>query len=99
MSKAVAQKGSFVNATFRNAIVDRVNFKGSDMRNALFVNAIMTGTTFPDANLEGVDFTDASLNEWGMGNLCSNPTLKGKNPFTGADSFLSAGCDMMNNLR
>lgn len=96
MSKAVALNAKFEGASFKNAIVDRVAFQGANLKDTVFTNAILTGTTFPDANLEGIDFTDAGMDEWGMGNLCRNPTLKGKNKFTGADSFLSAGCDMMN---
>eukprot|EP00929_Paragymnodinium_shiwhaense_P026298 TRINITY_DN15670_c0_g1_i1.p1 TRINITY_DN15670_c0_g1~~TRINITY_DN15670_c0_g1_i1.p1 ORF type:complete len:254 (-),score=67.45 TRINITY_DN15670_c0_g1_i1:227-988(-) len=99
MSKAVAVNSKFENATFRNSVVDRVTFQGSNLKNAIFTNSIMTGTTFPNANLENVDFTDASLNQWGMKALCGNPTMKGKNPFTGADTFESAGCDARNLMR
>ena len=41
---------------------------------------------------ENADFTDAYIGDFDIRNLCKNPTLKGENPTTGADTALSAGC-------
>ena len=79
-------------ADFSNAIVDRATFSGSSLRGAIFANAVLTGTSFEDADVEGADFTEAALGIYDLRNLCKNPTLKGENPVTGADTRLSAGC-------
>lgn len=41
---------------------------------------------------ENADFTDAYIGDFDIRNLCKNPTLKGENPLTGADTRLSANC-------
>jgi hypothetical protein len=79
-------------AIFTNAIVDRASFKGSSLRGALFNNAVLTGTSFEGADVEAADFTDAAIGSFDAKNLCKNPTLKGENPTTGADTRLSVGC-------
>ena len=53
---------------------------------------MLTGTTFDGADVEGADFTDAYIGDFDIRNLCKNPTLKGENPKTGADTALSVGC-------
>lgn len=83
---------NFDGADFTNAIVDRASFKGSSLRGAIFQNAVLTGTTFDGADLEGADFTEAAIGSFDIKGICKNPTLKGENPVTGADSRLSAGC-------
>lgn len=83
---------NFDSADFSNAIVDRANFKGSSLRGTLFVNTVLTGTSFEGADVEGADFTEAAIGTFDLQNLCKNPTLKGENPVTGADTRLSAGC-------
>lgn len=82
----------FDGADFTNAIVDRASFKGSSLRGTIFKNAVLTGTSFDGADLEGADFTEAALGSFDIRNLCKNPTLKGENPVTGADTRLSVGC-------
>ena len=83
---------NFDGADFSNAIVDRANFQGSSLRGAIFNNAVLTGTSFDDADLENSDFTEAAIGIYDLRNLCKNPTLKGENPVTGADTRLSVGC-------
>jgi uncharacterized protein YjbI with pentapeptide repeats len=83
---------NFDGADFSNAIVDRANFQGSSLRGTIFNNAVLTGTSFDDADLENADFTEAAIGTFGVRNLCKNPTLKGENPVTGADTRLSVGC-------
>lgn len=91
-SKGYLQSSNFDGADFTNAIVDRASFKGSSLRGAIFQNAVLTGTTFDGADLEGADFTEAAIGSFDIKGICKNPTLKGENPVTGADSRLSAGC-------
>lgn len=62
------------------------------MRGAVFANAVLTGTSFEGANVENADFTESYIGSFDLRNLCKNPTLKGENPVTGADTFLSTGC-------
>ncbi len=83
---------NFEGADFTNAIVDRASFKGSSLRNAIFKNTVLTGTNFDNADVEGADFTEAALGSFDLKSLCKNPTLKGENPTTGADTRFSVGC-------
>lgn len=92
LSKGYLRNSKFIGTDFTNAVVDRVSFDGSDMRKAIFINAVLSGTTFLESNLEDTDFSDSYLGPFDLKNLCSNPTLKGKNPKTGADTKASAGC-------
>ena len=88
----LTKASNFDGADFSNAIVDRANFQGSSLRGTIFNNAVLTGTTFDDADLENSDFTEAAIGTFDLRNLCKNPTLKGENPVTGADTRLSVGC-------
>jgi len=92
MSKTVAMNASLENATFRNAVADRINFKGASLKNTIFQNAVLTGSNFDGADLTNSDFTDAFIDMSGIRPLCRNPTMKGTNPVTGADTYESAGC-------
>jgi uncharacterized protein YjbI with pentapeptide repeats len=85
-------ESNFDGADFTNAVVDRANFAGSSLKNTIFTNAVLTGTSFENANVEGADFTEAYLGDFDIKNLCRNPTLKGENAVTGADTRLSVGC-------
>jgi uncharacterized protein YjbI with pentapeptide repeats len=62
------------------------------LRGAIFNNAVLTGTSFEGADLENADFTEAAIGMFDVRNICKNPTLKGENPVTGADTRLSVGC-------
>ena len=50
--------------------------------------------TVEGADVENADFTDAYIGDFDIRNLCKNPTLKGENPTTGADTRLSANCKL-----
>ena len=82
----------FDGADFSNAIVDRASFKGSSLKGAIFNNAVLSGTVFDGADLEGADFTEAYFGSFDLKGICKNPTLKGENPKTGADTRFSVGC-------
>jgi uncharacterized protein YjbI with pentapeptide repeats len=88
------EDSNFDGADFTNAIVDRANFRGSSLRGTIFQNAVLTGTNFEDADVENADFTEAALGAFDLKTLCKNPSLKGENPVTGADTSLSVGCYM-----
>ena len=92
LSRLSFAASNFDGADFSNAIVDRANFQGSSLRGTIFNNAVLTGTSFDDADLENADFTEAAIGIYDVRNLCKNPTLKGENPTTGADTRLSVGC-------
>eukprot|EP00490_Sorites_sp_Unknown_P009362 CAMPEP_0114678934 /NCGR_PEP_ID=MMETSP0191-20121206/52358_1 /TAXON_ID=126664 /ORGANISM="Sorites sp." /LENGTH=244 /DNA_ID=CAMNT_0001953681 /DNA_START=48 /DNA_END=782 /DNA_ORIENTATION=+ len=94
MTKVVAQDSNFEGADFTNAVADRVEFKNSNFKDAIFKNALLTSSDFEGVNVENADFTDAFLDIQSVKVLCNNPTMKGKNPVTGADTYLSAGCDI-----
>ncbi len=83
---------NFDGSDFTNGIVDRASFKGSSLRGTIFTNAVLTGTSFEDSDVENADFTDAYIGDFDIRLLCKNPTLKGENPTTGADTALSVGC-------
>mmetsp|Transcript_26299 Transcript_26299/g.55518 ORF Transcript_26299/g.55518 Transcript_26299/m.55518 type:complete len:240 (-) Transcript_26299:230-949(-) len=91
-SKGYLRDSNFDDADFTNAIVDRASFKGSSLRGTIFSNAVLTATSFEGADVENADFTDAYIGDFDIRNLCKNPTLKGENPTTGADTRLSAQC-------
>lgn len=91
-SKGYLRNSNFDDADFTNAIVDRATFKGSSLRGTIFSNAVLTATSFEGADVENADFTDAYIGDFDIRNLCKNPTLKGENPTTGADTRLSANC-------
>jgi uncharacterized protein YjbI with pentapeptide repeats len=86
------QDSKFDGTDFSNAIVDRATFTGSSLKGAIFNNAVLTGTNFEGADVEGADFTEAALGSFDTRTLCKNPTLKGENAKTGADTRLSVGC-------
>jgi len=88
----IVQDSNFDGADFTNGIIDRASFQGSTLVGAIFKNAVLTGTSFAESNVENADFTDAYIGDFDIKNLCKNPTLKGENPVTGADTRLSAGC-------
>mmetsp|Transcript_18912 Transcript_18912/g.31283 ORF Transcript_18912/g.31283 Transcript_18912/m.31283 type:complete len:228 (-) Transcript_18912:58-741(-) len=91
-SKGYLHDSNFDGADFTNAIVDRASFTGSSLRGTVFANAVLTGTGFKDADVENADFTDSYIGDFDVRTLCKNPSLKGENPTTGADTRASAGC-------
>ena len=91
-SKAYMVKSDFRKANFDSATIDRVPLSDSDFRQANFKESILVGSSFTGANLEGADFTDAILGDYDVKNLCKNPTLRGENEKSGADTRDSVGC-------
>ncbi|CAE7256165.1 TL20.3 [Symbiodinium necroappetens] len=91
LTKVVAAEANFEGANFKNSVADRMDLTKANLKNAIFKNAMLTTSSFEEANVEGADFTDAFLDSQSVRVLCTNPTMKGTNPVTGADTFLSAG--------
>lgn len=46
---------------YTNADITGMDFRGQDLRKAVFVNATLTNVNFEDADLRGADFTNADL--------------------------------------
>ncbi|GIL88464.1 hypothetical protein Vretimale_15375 [Volvox reticuliferus] len=85
LTKAYAVKANFENADMTNAVVDRVDFSGANLRGVRFINTVVTGAQFAGADLEGSVWEDALIGSQDVGKLCENPTLTG-------DSRLQVGC-------
>ena len=64
------------------------------LQNVFVPNNILAtrSNSFTEANVENADFSEAALGNFDLKNLCKNPTLKGENPITGADTRFSVGC-------
>jgi len=90
-SKAFLHDSTFENADFSNAIIDRASFRGSNLKNAILKNTVLTGTSFENSNVENADFSDSYMGDFDIKSLCKNPTLKGENTVTGADTRFSVG--------
>ncbi len=73
-----------------DTLADRVNFQKTDLRNAILVNMIASGSSFAGANIEGADFTFAVLDSDDQLNLCK--VASGVNPTTGIATKESLEC-------
>lgn len=71
--------------------MDRVTFEGSSLKGAIFTNAVLTGTSFDKTDVTNADFSESYIGSFDLKKLCQNPTLKGENPKTGADTRDSVG--------
>ena len=84
-------KGSNLNGiNLTDTLSDRVNFQKTDLRNAVLVNMIASGSSFAGAAIEGADFSYAVLDSDDQRNLCEIAT--GTNPITGIDTRDSLEC-------
>ncbi len=84
-------KGSNLNGIdLTDTLSDRVNFQKTDLRNAVLVNMIASGSSFAGAQIEGADFSYAVLDSDDQKNLCK--IAEGVNPVTGIETRVSLEC-------
>ncbi len=84
-------KGSNLNGiNLTDTLSDRVNFQKTDLRNAVLINMIASGSSFAGARIEGADFTFAILDSEDQRNLCA--IAEGINPTTGVSTRESLEC-------
>ncbi len=84
-------KGSNLNGiNLTDTLSDRVNFQKTDLRNAVLVNMIASGSSFAGAKIEGADFSFSVLDSDDQRNLCE--IAEGTNPVTGVATRDSLEC-------
>ena len=84
-------KGANLNGiNLTDTLSDRVNFQKTDLRNAVLVNMIASGSSFAGASIEGADFSYSVLDSDDQRNLCE--IASGVNPITGVNTRDSLEC-------
>ena len=73
-----------------DTLSDRVNFQKTDLRDAILVNMIASGSSFAGAQIDGADFSYAILDSDDQKNLCL--IAEGTNPITGVNTRESLEC-------
>ena len=70
--------------------MDRADFTGTDLRDAVLIGVIASGSSFARAQVDGADFSDALLDRDDQRKLCQE--AEGLNPTTGVLTRDSLSC-------
>jgi uncharacterized protein YjbI with pentapeptide repeats len=90
LTQGAFPQANFAGADLSDALMDRTDMSGTDLRGAVLVGVIASGGNFSGAQVENADFTDALLDRVDQRLLCQSAS--GTNPITGADTRSSLGC-------
>jgi uncharacterized protein YjbI with pentapeptide repeats len=90
MTEGILLSSNLRGVNFTGALIDRVTFDLSDLRDAIFVDTIATRTRFYDTNIEGADFSGAVIDRYQVKLMCEKAS--GINSVTGVATRDSLGC-------